>query len=76
MPPAEKIKTGMIRGRRCQVIQTYAEDPLMGADYAAELFDERCPEGFHPFRAVVEKDSKGRRASVQVWFRENLRREG
>ena len=75
MSPAEKIKRGTVKGRRAWIIQTYAEDPVMGCDYSAEIMDERAPEGYHPYRAVVEKDSKGRRASVQVWFRENLRRE-
>ena len=66
MSPTEKVKFCKVGGRRALIVQTYAEDPVMGADYAAELFDERCPEGYHPYRAKVEKDSKGRRASVQV----------
>ena len=74
MSPAEKIKSYTRGGRRYWLIQTYADDPHEGCHDASELIWHRCPKGYHPHRVKIEKDSKGRRASVQVWFRENLRR--
>jgi len=72
MPPRTKEKRLEIEGRWFKIIETYAADPRSGVGLALELLGQ-CPEGYHPWTIRVQKSSKGRRASVEIYFRENRR---
>lgn len=56
-----------------KVIDDQAPSPEEGLELANEIFSE-CPEGYHPWRAEVQKSDRGRRAAVRVWFRRNAPR--
>lgn len=57
-------------GRRVWCVRDYAESPVAGCTHAAKMM-EACPRGWHPWGAKIRKSGKGRRASVEVVFREN-----
>ena len=45
-----------------------------GTPKSARSLVEECPDGYHPWRIEVQKSDRGRRASVQVWFKKNAAR--
>ena len=58
-----------------KIVRDNAPSPAEGVELARSLLEE-CPDGYHPWRVEVQKSDRGRRASVQVWFKRNLPREG
>ena len=53
-----------------KIVDDQAASPEAGLELAREIAAE-CPEGYHFWRAQVQKSDRGRRSSVRVWFKRN-----
>ena len=77
MSPRDKRTSFTESGRRYQVAYSWHHDPEVAARYLGEAIRNQAswPEGFHFWTGRVQKDPRGRRASLQVVYQEDRTRE-
>ena len=71
MSPRRTTKTETQPGGVFYFIRDYAEDPLEGMKVGRVIMERECPTDYHPWSVRVQKSSRGRRASVEVVFKQN-----
>ena len=71
MTPRRTVKHFSEPNGEFYAIRDYAPDPIAGALFAAKMLEEECPEDWHPWACKVQKARSGRRASVEVVFKQN-----
>jgi hypothetical protein len=69
--PRASVKILEEHGRKFRILRDYAADPRAALLRAVQMLDEGFVEPWHPWAVKVQKSSQGRRASVEVTFREN-----